>query len=81
MERLRVVCVERVAVVQSERLPGLLVLGEIPAGGEFGLQRLLGERHEQKMMTLHEAHGVIERGEPEVTGMKWTETQEVGLRE
>lgn len=46
VERLRVVgcvCVERVAVVQSVRLPRSLVLGKVPASGELGLQSLWGD--------------------------------------
>lgn len=45
VERLRVggcVCVERVAVVESVRLPRSLVLGKVPASGELGLQSLWG---------------------------------------
>lgn len=45
MEGLRVVgrvCVERVAVVESVRLPRSLVLGKVPAGGELRLQSLWG---------------------------------------
>lgn len=46
VERLRVagcVCVERVAVVESVRLPRSLVLGKVPASGELGLQSLWGD--------------------------------------
>lgn len=46
VKRLRVsshVGVEHVAVVQGEGLPRLLVLGEVPARSQFGLQSLRAE--------------------------------------
>lgn len=55
MERLRVagrVGVERVAVVEGERLPGLLVLGEVPASGELGLQSLRTRRRRGRFICV-----------------------------
>lgn len=44
MERLGVVCIQRVAVVESERLPSFLVFGKVPAGGELRLESLWGHK-------------------------------------
>lgn len=35
--------VQHVAVVEAERLPGFLVFGKVPAGGELRLQGLMEE--------------------------------------
>lgn len=42
------VCVERVAVVQRERLPGFLVFSEVPAGSELRLQSLDGGKNTKR---------------------------------
>lgn len=52
VKRLRVsshVSVEHVAVVQSQRLPRLLVLGQVPARSQFGFQSLEVENHSDRV--------------------------------
>lgn len=59
MERLGVVCIQRVAVVESERLPSFLVFGKVPAGGELRLESLWGHKRWRGKIEdfRHEARG------------------------
>lgn len=63
------VSVERVAVVQSVRLPRLLVLGKVPASGKLGFQSLCRIKHiksSQVKKERNENMTILPQGQREV---------------